>query len=264
MGADRLVPSVVAAVDVVLFTVRSDEPVERAWQVLLVQRDDVAFAGRWSLPGVVLRPEETFDAAARRALDSKAGIDARGWYLEQLSTFGSPDRDSRGRVVSVTHLALVRTEQVTLAPSRSVLQAAWLPVNGLPWGEMAFDHGDMLRVAIDRIRGKVRYSWVAFQLLPGSFTLSELRTVYAAILDPSLTRLNTSNFKKAFAAVFATGALVPTGERAAAEGRGRPGELYRFSGPLSGTWQRELRWTASTPERVNGARPTDLAHSREG
>ena len=83
----------------------------------------------------------------------------------------------------------------------------------------------MLRIAIDRVRSKVRYSWVAFQLLPEKFTLPELRAVYAAILDPSLVRLNTSNFKKAFSALFSTGALVQTGERAAAEGPGRPASL---------------------------------------
>jgi 8-oxo-dGTP diphosphatase len=249
---EHLIPNAVVAVDVVLFSVRADEPVERAWQVLLVQRDDAAFGGRWSLPGVLLRDEETFDAAARRALQSKAGLDARHWYLEQLSTFGAPARDSRGRVVSVTHLALVRTDQVSLAPSPQVIEAAWVPVSALPWGELAFDHGDMLRIAVDRVRNKVRYSWVAFQLLPERFTLSELRAIYAAILDPSLLRMNTSNFKQAFSALFATGALVSTGVRAPAEGRGRPGELYRFAGPLSGTWQRELRWAATAPRQLNG------------
>ncbi|MCC7107160.1 MAG: NUDIX hydrolase, partial [Chloroflexi bacterium] len=205
--ADRLVPTVVAAVDVVLFTVRADARVDDAWQVLLVKREDAAFADRWSLPGVLLRPDETFDAAARRALRSKTGLDARAWYLEQLATLGAPDRDSRGRVVSVAHLALVHADELTLAPGSDVLRVAWVPVNQLPWGDLAFDHGDMLRVAIDRVRSKVRYSWVAFQLLPETFTLTELRAVYAAILDPSLIRLNTSNFKKAFAALFATGAL---------------------------------------------------------
>ena len=241
---ESLVPSVVAAVDVVLFTVRADEPAEQAWQVLLVQRDDAAFAGKWSLPGVLLRPDETFDTAARRALRDKTGLDARDWYLEQLATFGAPGRDTRGRVISVAHVALVRTDELELAPGSGVLRVAWFPVAALPWGELAFDHGDMLRVAIDRVRSKLRYSWVAFQLLPEAFTLPELRAVYAAILDPSLTRLNTSNFAKAFSALFATGALVPTGQRAPAEGRGRPPELYRFAGPLSGTWRRELRWPA--------------------
>jgi 8-oxo-dGTP diphosphatase len=247
LATQTLVANVVAAVDVVLFTVREDERVDLAWQVLLVKRDDAAFGGRWSLPGVLLHADETFDAAARRALREKTGLDARAWYLEQLFTFGTPERDSRGRVVSVAHVALVRSDALEPAAGADVLQLAWFPIGALPWGELAFDHGDMLRVAIDRVRGKLRYSWVAFQLLPEQFTLPELRSVYAAILDPSLTRLNTSNFKKAFAALFATGALVPTGERAPAEGRGRPGELYRFSGPLSGTWRRELRWAGGLP-----------------
>jgi 8-oxo-dGTP diphosphatase len=147
----------------------------------------------------------------------------------------------------VAHAALVRTDHLELAPGGDVLRIAWFPVSELPWEELAFDHGDMLRIAIDRVRSKVRYSWVAFQLLPEKFTLPELRAVYAAILDPSLVRLNTSNFKKAFSALFTTGALVQTGERAAAEGPGRPGELYQFSGPLSGTWRRELRWQGSQP-----------------
>src|SRR5919206_3928113 len=121
---ERLVPNVVAAVDVVLFTVREDERVDLAWQVLLVQRDDAAFAGRWSLPGVLLRADETFDAAARRALRGKTGLDAQDWYLEQLATFGRPDRDSRGRVISVAHVALVRTDELELAPGGDILQIA--------------------------------------------------------------------------------------------------------------------------------------------
>ena len=110
-----LQPNAVVAVDVVLFTVRLDEPIERAWQVLLVKREDAAFAGKWSFPGVLVRPAETFDHAARRALQTKAGLDAAGWYLEQLGTFGAPDRDSRGRVVSVAHVALQRSDELRRA-----------------------------------------------------------------------------------------------------------------------------------------------------
>src|SRR5207253_1009039 len=91
----------------------------------------------------------------------------------------------------------------------------------------------MLRVAMDRIQSKLRYSWVAFQLLPETFTLPELRAVYAAILDPSLLRLNTSNFKKAFAALFASGALVPVGRRAAVGRVGRPADFVGDSLALS-------------------------------
>src|ERR671936_1732987 len=191
-------PNAVVAVDVVLFTVRAADTVAEAWQVLLVQRDDAAFAGKWSLPGVLVRAEETFDAAARRALRTKAGLDAADWYLEQLGTFGAPDRDTRGRVVSVAHLALERSEDLRLEPGGGVMRAEWVPVRGLPPESLAFDHTDILRVAMNRVQSKLRYSWLAFQLLPETFTLPELRGVYAAILDPALLRLNTGNFKKAF------------------------------------------------------------------
>jgi 8-oxo-dGTP diphosphatase len=238
----RLEPNAVIAVDVVLFTVRPAEALEDRWQVLLVQRDDTAFAGLWSLPGVLLRAEEPFDAAARRALRTKAGLDAAGWYLEQLGVFGAPDRDTRGRVVSVAHLALERSDDLTLVPGGGIMRADWWPVRRVPADALAFDHAAMLRAAIDRVRSKLRYSWLAFQLLPATFTIPDLRAVYAAILDPALLRLNTSNFKKAFAALFASGALVPVGQRATAGHVGRPGDLYRFQGQLTGAWERELPW----------------------
>ncbi len=239
----KLELNAVVAVDVILFTLRDAATIADAWQVLLVQRDDAAFAGKWSLPGVLVRPEETFADAARRALQTKAGLDASGWYLEQLGTFGAPDRDTRGRVVSVAHMALERSDELDIIPGGSILQAAWVPVRQLDRETLAFDHAEMLRTAINRTQAKLRYSWIAFQLLPEQFTIPELRTVYAAILDPGLLRLNTGNFKKAFASLFASGALVAVGHRATAGRVGRPGDLYRFQGPLVGTWERELPWS---------------------
>jgi 8-oxo-dGTP diphosphatase len=237
-----LTPNAVVAVDVVVFTLRPTQDVEDRWQVLLVRRDEPAFGNKLALPGVLVRAEETFDQAARRALQTKAGLDARDWYLEQLGTFGNPGRDTRGRVVSVAHVALIASEDVQLAAGSGIQSIDWVPVRGLPAETLAFDHADMLRVAINRIQAKLRYSWVAFQLLPDEFTLSELRAVYSAILDPSLERLNTSNFRKAFSTLFATRTLVPVGQRATVGKVGRPGELYRFVGPISGTRTRELRW----------------------
>ncbi|CAA9574595.1 MAG: hypothetical protein AVDCRST_MAG18-2393 [uncultured Thermomicrobiales bacterium] len=239
---NKLEPNAVVAVDVVLFTLREAASIDDAWQVLLVQRDDAAFAGKWSLPGVLVRAEETFADAARRALQTKAGLDASDWYLDQLGTFGTPDRDTRGRVVSVAHVALERGDELNPIPGGSVLRVEWVPVRRLAAETLAFDHADMLRTAINRTQAKLRYSWVAFQLLPETFTIPELRAVYAAILDPALLRLNTGNFKKAFASLFASGALVAVGQRAAAGRVGRPGDLYRFQGPLVGTWERELPW----------------------
>src|SRR3954454_21209783 len=167
-------PNAVVAVDVVLLTVRAADTVAEAWQVLLVQRDDAAFAGKWSLPGVLVRAEETFDAAARRALRTKAGLDATHWYLDQLGTFGDPGRDTRGRVVSVAHVALERSDELTLVPGGSVVRAEWIPVRRVPIDSMAYDHAAILHTAMNRIQSKLRYSWVAFQLLPERFTLPEL------------------------------------------------------------------------------------------
>src|SRR5579864_2226698 len=205
----NLNPNAVVAVDVVVFTLRPTPDIEDRWQVLLVRRDEPAFGNKLALPGVLVRADETFDAAARRAVETKAGLDARDWYLEQLGTFGDPGRDTRGRVVSVAHVALVASDDLDLAPGSGIQSIDWVPVRGLPAETLAFDHSDMLRVAINRVQAKLRYSWVAFQLLPDEFTLSELRAVYSAILDPSLARLNTSNFKKAFSTLFASGTLMP-------------------------------------------------------
>jgi 8-oxo-dGTP diphosphatase len=242
----NLSANAVVAVDVVVFTLRPAADIEDRWQVLLVRRDEPAFGNKLALPGVLVRADETFDAAARRALQTKTGLDARDWYLEQLGTFGDPGRDTRGRVVSVAHVALVASEDLDLVRGSGIREIDWVPVRGLPAETLAFDHADMLRVAINRVQAKLRYSWVAFQLLPDEFTLSELRAVYSAILDPSLERLNTSNFRKAFSALFASKTLVSIGHRATVGKVGRPGELYRFVGPISGTRTRELRWDSAS------------------
>ena len=230
------------AVDVVLFTVREAEEPEDRWQVLLVRSPEAPYGGKWALPGVLVGDYERFDDAARRALLSKAGLDSEGWYLDQLGTYGDPHRDTRGRVISVAHVALQRSDELRLVPGEGVLQAEWVPVRRALQLNLAFDHSQMLGRAVERIRNKLRYSWVGFQLLPERFTLPELRAVYSAILDPEIAHINTSNFRKAFSALFDTGVLRPVGRRAEGTGRGRPGELYEFSGPLAGTWQRELPW----------------------
>src|SRR5207245_7955369 len=99
--------------------------------VLLRGRDEPAYGGKWSLPAVLVHADETFDAAARRALQTKAGLDARDWYLDQLGTFGDPGRDTRGRVVSAAHVALVRSDEVDLVRGRGIRSIDWLPVRNL-------------------------------------------------------------------------------------------------------------------------------------
>lgn len=234
----------VLAVDVVVFTVREAEELEDRWQVLLVRSQKAVFGGRRALPGVLVREDETCEQAARRALRDKCGLDAADWYLEQLATYSAPGRDDRGRVASVAHVALVRSDELVPVPGGSVTDAEWVPVRQALGEELAFDHSEMLREAAQRVRSKLRYSWVAFQLMPDRFSLAELRAVYAAILDPSVARLNTTNFRYAFRDLFESGVIMPTGERAEATGKGRPGELYSFRGTLQGTRARELPWHA--------------------
>src|SRR5438876_9332947 len=139
-----LQPNAVVAVDVVLFTVREAPRIEEAWQVLLVQTNDPAFAGKWALPGVLVKDSETFDAAARRALRTKSGLDAKEWYVEQLGTFGDPGRDTRGRVVSVAHVALERSDELSLAPGGGVLRAEWVLVGRVHVGAVSVGHGAIL------------------------------------------------------------------------------------------------------------------------
>jgi 8-oxo-dGTP diphosphatase len=232
-------PNTVLAVDVVLFTVRDAEDLEDRWQVLLVRSSKRVFAGKRALPGVLVREEETFEQAAGRALREKCGLDASEWYLDQLATYADPGRDDRGRVASVAHVGLVRSDEIAPVPGGSVTGAEWVPVRQALREDLAFDHSQMLHEAARRLRSKLRYSWVAFQLMPERFTLTELRAVYAAILDPKVARLNTTNFRYAFRDLFESGIIEPAGERAEAQGKGRPGELYRFRGALAGTRERE-------------------------
>src|SRR5215470_14944077 len=150
----NLTANAVVAVDVVVFTLRPAANMEDRWQILLVRRDEPAFGNKLALPGVLVPADETFDAAARRAVQTKAGLDARDWYLEQLGTFGLPGRDSRGRVVSVAHVALVGSDDADLVRGSGISSLDWVPVRGLPAETLVFDHADMLRVAMDRVQAK--------------------------------------------------------------------------------------------------------------
>ena len=144
-------------------------------------------------------------------------------------------------------MALERSDELTLDPGGNVMRAEWIPVRRVPAESLAFDHADMLRVAVNRAQSKLRYSWLAFQLLPPTFTLPELRQVYAAILDPALMRLNTGNFKKAFVALFASGALVPLGQTAE-WARWQARGVIQISGPAG--WHMGSR-TAVARRRIN-------------
>lgn len=215
-------PSVAA--DVVVLTVA-----DGALRALVIERTDHPHRGRWMLPGGFVRIDEGVHDAAARLLRDKTGVE--GVFLEQLYTFGRPDRDPRMRVITVAHLALVPAER--LAPTSGRLcpvRVDWPDEEGGPARvigpdgadlPLAFDHADILGTAIQRVRGRLNYSPIAYALLPEQFTLRALQEVHERILGHGV---NKASFRRK---VLGSGELVPTGTHEAEVGH-RPAELYRF------------------------------------
>ncbi len=203
-------PSV--TVDVVIFSLR-----EKDLKVLLVRRGQPPFAGKWAIPGGFIHPDESLEEAARRELAEETGV--RDVYLEQLYTFGSPKRDPRGRVITVAHVALV-PESVTARAGDDAVAAVWHSAYHLP--PLAFDHAEIIRYAHQRLRYKLEYTAVGFELLPNTFTLSELQAAYEIVLGETLDK---RNFRRR---LDEAGILVETGRYREGEGQGRPARLYRY------------------------------------
>lgn len=185
--------------------------------ILLVQRDEAPFAGSWTLPGGFLSLDETFEQAARRVLSSKTGIG--DVFLEQLYTFDQPERDPRGRVLSVAYYALVNSEQFSLAAGRATRDVRWWPWEQLP--ALGFDHAEIIATAIARLRSKVLWQPIGFELLTPPFTMPELQHLYECILKTSFDR---RNFHKR---IMGLGILQHVGVRRAHERR-RPADLFVF------------------------------------
>jgi 8-oxo-dGTP diphosphatase len=186
-------------------------------KVLLIERGLEPFKGRWALPGGFVRADETLDAAARRELQEEAGL--TNVFLEQLYTFGAADRDPRERVVSVAYYALVKLSEHAAKAATDAANAQWFPVARVP--RLAFDHAAILETAVERLKGKVRYQPIGFELLPPKFTLSQLQHLYEAVLGAELDK---RNFRKK---VLSFGLLAPLKE-AQMLGRHRPARLFRF------------------------------------
>ncbi len=198
------------SVDVVIFMLREDD-----LQVLLVQRKHPPFAGRWAIPGGFVEVNESLEAAARRELKEETGL--HDVYLEQLYTFGEPKRDPRGRVVTVAYLALLPTP-LTVEAGDDASDVHWWSTYKLPL--LAFDHAKILHYALQRLRYKLEYTAAGFQLLPPSFTLTEIQKAYEIVLGEPLDK---RNFRRRIAeanVLEETGALTMS--------RGRPAKLYRF------------------------------------
>src|SRR5712671_6630614 len=186
-------------------------------KVLLIERALVPFKGKWALPGGFVRVDETLDEAARRELEEDAGL--KNVFLEQLYTFGGVDRDPRERVVSVAYYALVKLSEHEAKAATDAANARWFVVSKAP--RLAFDHAEILSLALARLKGKVRYQPIGFELLPPKFTLSQLQHLYEAVLG---TELDKRNFRKK---VLGFDLLVPLKETQMA-GRHRPAQLFRF------------------------------------
>lgn len=172
----------IAAVDVVLFTI-----LEKALHIFLIPIHRPPYYQNSSgLPGGVIKVRETADKAAARHLKEKAHIE--GAHIEQLYTFSDPERDKRSRSISVAYVALASPEQLSIGEKT---EGRWVPVKKLP--KLAYDHAEIIKVALERLKGKLVYTNIVANLLPKQFTFSELQTAYEIILD---RKLDKRNFRK--------------------------------------------------------------------
>jgi len=186
-------------------------------QVLLIRRGLPPFKDKWALPGGFVRVEETLDDAARRELAEETGL--QDVFLEQLYTFGSVKRDPRERVVSVAYYALTKPADHTTAASTDAAEARWFSVSAVP--ALAFDHADILATALVRLRGKLAYQPIGFELLPPKFTLTQLQRLYEAVLGEGIDK---RNFRKK---VLSFDLLISLKEKQR-DGAHRPAQLFRF------------------------------------
>ncbi len=199
-------------VDCVVFGVDSEE-----LKVMLIQRGQAPFEGTWALPGGFVHVDESLEDAARRELEEETGLNRI--FLEQLYTFGAVDRDPRERVVSVAYYALVKLSDHQVRAATDARDAAWFGVHDTP--SLAFDHADILQMAQERLRNKLRYQPIGFELLPKKFTLSQLQRLYEIVLERSLDK---RNFRKR---VLAMDLLLETDE-VQQDVAHRAARLYRF------------------------------------
>ena len=202
------------AVDLAILTVRQD-----ALQVLVITRANEPFRGRPALPGGFLRVDEDITEAAVRELAEETGLDGGRLHLEQLRAYGAPDRDPRGRVVTVAFLAIMPDLPLPVAGS-DASTAVWAPVDKVR-GTLSFDHDQILADAVERARSYLEFTTLATTFCAPAFTIGDLRNVYEVVWG---RRLDPRNFNRKV--VNTPGFVESTGERRIPE-VGRPAALYR-------------------------------------
>jgi len=202
------------SVDAVVFGYTSADGLS----ILLIKRKIAPFKGVWALPGGLVQNNETLEEAIERELQEETGIQIN--YLEQLYSFGAPDRDPRNRVISIAYFGLVRPDEYVPIAATDAAEAQWFNIKSLP--PLAFDHASIVSTALERLQGKITYEPIGFDLLDEKFPFSELEKLYATVLDRPLDR---RNFKKK---IMKFGFLEETSEKQTLKGSGRPGNLFRF------------------------------------
>ncbi len=172
-------------------------------KLLLIEREKKPFKNRWALPGGFVFIEEATEDCAKRILLEKAGI--KNVFIEQLYTFSDVKRDPRERIISVSYFALVNKHQYELIAGRDTIKAEWFELSKLP--KLAFDHRKIVKTAIQRLRGKVSYQPIGFELLSEKFTLTQLQALYESILEIDIDK---RNFRKK---ILGMGLLQPLEEK---------------------------------------------------
>jgi 8-oxo-dGTP diphosphatase len=204
------------AIDLVVFGYHENE-----LSVLLLNRNEDPFKGVWTLPGGFLQMEETFKSTCLRILKTKMGID--NLYLEQLYSFDELERDPRGRVISVAYFTLINPKKFKIVAGKMANDVKWFPVNKIP--KLGFDHNSIFQKALQRLKSKILYYPVGFELLDDVFTLPELHQLYECILGIDIDR---RNFRRK---ILASKYIVNTGNRR--EGlQNRHPDLYKFNKQL--------------------------------
>jgi len=188
--------------------------------VLLVKRKYGPYQGKWAIPGGFVMNNEALENAVLRELKEETGIDIETRYLEQLYTFGRPDRDPRERVVSVAYFVLVGPEKHQPVAGSDAGDVGWFDVKNTPL--LAFDHKEILEVAINRLKSKVTYEPIGFELLEEKFPFSDLEDLYSTLLDRDIDR---RNFRKK---ILSFGMLDQLDEKVST-GAGRPAHLFQFN-----------------------------------
>lgn len=186
--------------------------------VLLIKRKYEPFKGNWAIPGGFVLNNEPLETAVERELHEETGIKIN--YLEQLYTFGKPNRDPRGRVVSVAYFGLVRPNVFILQASTDAELAQWFHIDELP--KLSFDHKRILAMAIERLQAKITYEPIGFELLTNKFPFSDLEKLYTTLLGRAIDR---RNFRKK---IMSLNVLDELNEKVS-RGSGRPANLFQFN-----------------------------------